>query len=107
VVEVPLEDNFSARRAGKREHAAEVGHLQRLSRPAARALVERAGLTVAAELEDPLPRAVHRFFANTAGQRASADAKWAVRAGIHRLAPGLARRVFTVHWGCLALPPES
>ncbi len=32
VVEVPLEANMSARRAGKREHAAEVGHLQRLDR---------------------------------------------------------------------------
>ncbi len=32
VVEVPLEANWSARRAGKREHAAEVGHLQRLDR---------------------------------------------------------------------------
>src|ERR1700689_401124 len=35
VVEVPLEANLSARRAGKREHALEVGHLQRLDRRAA------------------------------------------------------------------------
>ncbi len=32
LVEVPLEDNLSAKRASKREHAEEVGHLQRLSR---------------------------------------------------------------------------
>ena len=41
VVEVPLEANWSARRAGKREHAAEVGHLQRLDR-ARRARSRRA-----------------------------------------------------------------
>ncbi|HEX3452406.1 MAG TPA: class I SAM-dependent methyltransferase, partial [Solirubrobacteraceae bacterium] len=34
VVEVPLEANWSARRAGKRAHAAEVGHVQRLDRSA-------------------------------------------------------------------------
>ncbi len=32
VMEVPLESNLSARRASKREHAEEVGHLQRLDR---------------------------------------------------------------------------
>jgi SAM-dependent methyltransferase len=130
VVEVPLEDNLSARRAAKREHAAEVGHLQRLSREATRAIVARAGLRVAGELEDPLPLAVHRFLAaspdaadtaaaaaGAAGARASlladarsastqarATAKWALRAGLHRLAPGAARRLFTVHYACLCLP---
>ncbi|MGA7704507.1 MAG: class I SAM-dependent methyltransferase, partial [Solirubrobacteraceae bacterium] len=44
VMEVPLEANVSARRQSKREHAEEVGHLQRLDRRAARAIVARAGL---------------------------------------------------------------
>jgi len=105
VVEVPLEANWSARRAGKREHAAEVGHLQRLDRAGARELVARAGLSLVAEVEDPLPLEVHRFFADTRRTQASATAKWAVRAGLHRLAPTLARRVFTVHWACLSRSP--
>jgi SAM-dependent methyltransferase len=107
VVEVPLEANWSARRAVKREHAAEVGHLQRLDRAAVRAIVARAGLTVAAELEDPLPLAVHRFFATGAHAQAGATAKWALRASLHRLAPGLARRAFTVHYACLCLPARA
>jgi hypothetical protein len=107
VVEVPLEANWSARRAVKREHAAEVGHLQRLDRAAVRTIVARAGLTVAAELEDPLPLAVHRFFATGARAQAGATAKWALRASLHRLAPGLARRAFTVHYACLCLPARA
>ncbi len=107
VVEVPLEANWSARRAVKREHAAQVGHLQRLDRRAARAIVARAGLTIAAELEDPLPLEVHRFFATSARARASGTAKWALRSAVHRLAPALARRAFTVHYACLCLAPEA
>jgi SAM-dependent methyltransferase len=104
VLEVPLEANLSARRASRRDHAREVGHLQRLSRADARAIVARAGLAVAAELEDPLELAVHRFFAETRGARARASAKWALRATLHRLAPALARRLFTVHYAALCLP---
>jgi SAM-dependent methyltransferase len=104
VVEVPLEDNLSARRAGKREHADEVGHLQHLNRAAARAVVARAGLRVAGELEDPLPLEVHRFFASTPAAHAAALGKWGVRRGLHTLSPPLARRVFTVHYTCLCLP---
>lgn len=104
VMEVPLEQNVSARRASKREHAEEVGHLQRLDRAAAREIVARAGLRVASELEDPLPRSVHLFFATTPMARARTSAKWALRSGLHRLAPGLARRLFTVHYACLCLP---
>jgi SAM-dependent methyltransferase len=105
VVEVPLEENLSARRASKREHADEVGHLQRLSRTDAREIVARAGLRVVGELEDPLPLAVHRFLApHTSSARAKATAKWAVRAGLHRLAPPVARRLYTVHYACLCLP---
>ncbi len=104
VMEVPLEANLSARRASKREHASEVGHLQRLDRDDARAIVARAGLRIAGELEDPLPLSAHVFFATTALTRARGRAKWALRAGLHRLAPGLARRLFTVHYACLCLP---
>jgi SAM-dependent methyltransferase len=104
LVEVPLEANLSARRSSKREHAEEVGHLQRLSRARARLIVVRAGLRIACELEDPLPLAVHRFFAATPSARGLATAKWAVRAGLHRLAPSSARRLFTVHYACLCLP---
>lgn len=107
VVEVPLEDNLSARRERKREHADEVGHLQRLSRTAMRAIVASAGLRVAGELEDPLGREVHGFFARTHMARVRASLKWAVRAGLHRLAPPLARRMFTVHYACLCVPPTD
>ncbi len=105
ILEVPLEANLSAGRPGKREHANEVGHLQRLDRDGARAIVARAGLRVVDELEDPLPLDVHRFFASAPRARAAATAKWALRSGLHRLAPALARRLFTVHYACLCLPP--
>ncbi len=104
VMEVPLEDNLSARRASKREHAEEVGHLQRLDRAGARAIVRDAGLRVAGELDDPLPLRAHRFFAESPSARAGATAKWALRAGLHRTAPPLARRLFSVHYACLCLP---
>lgn len=106
IVEVPLEDNISAKRASKREHADKVGHLQRLSRDGARSIVTRAGLRIACELEDPLPHDVHRFFASTALARSAATAKWALRAGLHRLAPSTARRLFTVHYACLCVAVE-
>ncbi|HEY4428407.1 MAG TPA: class I SAM-dependent methyltransferase [Solirubrobacteraceae bacterium] len=105
--EVPLEANWSARRPRKREHATEVGHLQRLDLAAARAMIAGAGLSRAGELEDPLPLAVHRFFAATATGQAAASARWAVRASLHRASPGLARRLFTVHYACLCLPPAG
>jgi hypothetical protein len=104
LVEVPLEANLSARRGAKREHATEVGHLQRLDRQAVRRLAERAGLSIACELEDPLPLAVHRFFASTPAERAVAGAKWALRASVHRVSAPLARRAFTLHYACLCLP---
>jgi SAM-dependent methyltransferase len=106
LVEVPLEDNISARRASKRTHAEEVGHLQRLSRDGARLIVARAGLRIVRELEDPLPLAAHRFFAAGSSAQAAAAAKWALRTGLHRLAPSLARRLFTVHYACLCVVAE-
>jgi SAM-dependent methyltransferase len=107
VLEVPLEANWSARRAGKRAHSAEVGHLQRLDRAAIGDIVARAGLAVVGELEDPLPLEVHRFFATTPRQHIAGGVKWAVRSGLHRLLPGLARRAFTVHYACLCRPPAA
>ncbi len=104
VMEVPLEANLSARREGKREHADEVGHLQRLSRDSARAIVGRAGLRVAGELEDALPLEAQRFFARTRAQKVAAAGKWGTRSTLHLLAPPLARRLFTVHYACLCLP---
>jgi ubiquinone/menaquinone biosynthesis C-methylase UbiE len=104
VIEVPLEDNVSAKRASKREHAEEIGHLQRLSREAARTIVQRAGLRVVSEIDDPLPLRAHRFFAGSAAERATATVKWAIRATLHRLAPSLARRLFTVHYAAICMP---
>jgi ubiquinone/menaquinone biosynthesis C-methylase UbiE len=108
VVEVPLERNLSARRAAKREHAEEIGHLQQLNRASMRVVVARAGLRIEAELEDPLPLAVHTFFAQGPRARAGAATKWLTRSALHRGAPALARRLFTVHYACLVTrPPVS
>ena len=108
LVEVPLEANWSARRAGKREHAAEVGHLQRLDRRAIREIVARAGLSIVAELEDPLPLEVHRFFAATLARARHRDRQvgCAQRPSPPRSAAGPAR-LFTVHYACLCLPPDG
>jgi ubiquinone/menaquinone biosynthesis C-methylase UbiE len=103
VLEVPLEANLSASRAAKREGAAEIGHLQALDRPAVRSLVESAGMSVRAELLDPLPLEVHTFFAPAGAPRARATAKAAVRRGLFTLSPGLAERAFTLHYACLAV----
>ena len=104
VFEVPLEANWSARRPAKRHHAEEIGHLQRLGRREARQIAADAGLDLVAELQDPLPLSVHRFFAGDRRARVTATAKWGVRAGADRLAPPLARRLFTVHYACLLVP---
>ena len=104
VVEVPLEANLSARRGSKRVHAEEIGHLRSLDRAGARAIVADAGLLLAAELDDPLPLEVHLFFARGASRRARGYLKWGIRSGLHRLAPPLARRLFTLHYAALCLP---
>jgi SAM-dependent methyltransferase len=108
-VEVPLETNMSARRSGKRAHAAQIGHLQSFDRGAVRELVRRSGLSLLGELEDPLPLAVHRFFARGMRGHALMMIKWALRTSLHRLMPGLARRLFTVHYACLCTrsPPAA
>lgn len=107
VCEVPLERNWSARRPSRRARARAVGHLQRLDRDAARALVAAAGLELLAELEDSLPLTVHTFFARDAPARAAGAARWALRAGLHRALPPVARRLFTVHYACLVVRPGA
>ncbi|HEY1834672.1 MAG TPA: class I SAM-dependent methyltransferase [Solirubrobacteraceae bacterium] len=107
VIEVPLEANLSASRRGKREHAAEVGHLHSLDRADARSIAREAGLVVRAELEDPLSREVQLFFADDTAARTRANLRWATRAGLHRMLPDLARRLFTVHYAALCTPPDS
>jgi hypothetical protein len=57
-------------------------------------LAADTGLRVARELSDALPLEVHRF-------HGGGRAKWAVRAGTLRIAPPLARRLFTVHHAAL------
>jgi SAM-dependent methyltransferase len=106
-VEVPLEANVSARRRSKRAGAAEIGHVQRLDRAAARALVAQAGLSVAQELEDPLPLRAALFFAAGPARRAAAAAKWALRRTLHAAVPPLARRAFTIHYACVCVPAGS
>ena len=104
VIEVPLEDNRSAKRPSRRAIAAEVGHVQVLSRESMRALMEEAGLRVTGERSDPLERAAHTFHAKGAKQQASAHAKWLTRAGLHAISPPLARRFFTVHYAACGVP---
>ena len=94
VVEVPLEDNLSARRPAKAAEARRIGHLQRFSRADIRRIAADAGLRVTGELSDALPLEVHRF-------HGGGRLKWAVRAGLLRVAPPLARRLFTVHHAAL------
>jgi SAM-dependent methyltransferase len=94
VVEVPLEDNLSARRPAKVAEAQRIGHLQRFSRADVHRIAADAGLRVAGELSDSLPLEVHRF-------HGGGRAKWAVRAAALRVAPPLARRLFTVHHAAL------
>jgi SAM-dependent methyltransferase len=105
IVEVPLEDNRSARRPDKREEAARIGHLHFFDRAAVRSLIADAGLERQAELTDPLPYAHHAFFADGFGARGAAFAKWATRAGAHRLFPETAQTLFTVHYAVLARRP--
>jgi SAM-dependent methyltransferase len=105
VVEVPLEDNRSASSARAQRGREAVGHLHRFSRADIHALASSAGLRVAGELADPLPREVHTFWAVGASGRARALAKAAVRRGAFTAAPAMAERLFTVHYAALLLPP--
>lgn len=107
IVEVPLEANISARRASKRLGAEAIGHLQALDRGAVRELVKQAGLQVAADLSDPLPRAVHGYFAETTTARARAHLKAAARRMLFTLAPRSTEKLFTVHYACACVSLEG
>lgn len=104
IVEVPLEDNLSASRASAQAGRDAIGHLHRFSRADISALAQDAGLTVAADLADPLPLAVHVFFAETPAQRAKAALKASIRRSLFALAPRAAERAFTLHYAALCLP---
>jgi SAM-dependent methyltransferase len=104
IVEVPLERNASAVRASKRDAAQEIGHVQTLDRAAVGAMVEDAGLRIAADLLDPLPAAVHLHSARTTRERAMALAKAGVRRGLFRASPAAAERAFTLHYACACVP---
>ena len=96
LVEVPLEDNRSARRPAKKKLSEEAGHLHAFNRADVLRLVTQAGLQPRGELTDPLPYEHHAFFAGAS----KGAIKWAVRAAAHRV--GAAERLFTVHYAVLA-----
>lgn len=104
VVEVPLEDSRSASRPSARRASEAIGHLHRFNRADVRGLCSTAGLSVAAEVSDPLPLAVHAFFADTLAARAKAGAKALVRRALFAASARAAERAFTVHYACLAVP---
>jgi SAM-dependent methyltransferase len=104
IVEVPLERNASGGRPDKRSSSEAIGHLRALDRDAVRRLVEDAGMRVAGDLLDPLPREVHTFFASTPVDQARGLAKAAVRRGLFRVSPGAAERAFTLHYACACVP---
>lgn len=104
VVEVPLEGNRSASRPSARKASEAIGHLHRFNRGDVRELCASAGLRVAAELSDPLPLALHAFFAETVAARAKASAKALLRRTVFLASARAAERAFTVHYACLAVP---
>jgi SAM-dependent methyltransferase len=104
VVEVPLEDNRSASRASVERGREELGHLHRFSRTDVRELAARTRLRVAGELADPLPAAIHTFWADGLAARSTALAKAALRRRLFAAAPAAAERSFTVHYACLLVP---
>jgi SAM-dependent methyltransferase len=96
IVEVPLEDNRSARRPAARRLSEAAGHLHAFNRADVRRLVREAGMTVRDEISDPLPYEMVSFFSGVTKGRL----KWATRTALHRF--GVAERLFTVHYAVLA-----
>ena len=96
IVEVPLEDNRSARRPAARRLSDAAGHLHALNRSDVRRLAKEAGMTVRDEISDPLPYEMVSFF----GGRTKGAVKHAVRVAAHKA--GVAERLFTVHYAVLA-----
>jgi SAM-dependent methyltransferase len=107
IVEVPLEDNRSASRPAAERGREELGHVHRFSRHDVRELASRAGLSMARELADPLPAAIHTFWAAGPQARARAVAKAALRRSLFNMAPVAAERAFTLHYACLLVPSEE
>lgn len=103
IVEVPLEDNLSARRPHARQLSRAAGHLHRFGRSEIRGLLQAAGWEPRGEILDPLPVAVHTFGARTPAATAKGYAKWAVRAAISALPP-LGERLITLHYAVIATP---
>lgn len=104
IVEVPLEDNLSASRASAQAGRDAIGHIHRFARADIDRLATSAGLRVAADLADPLPFAIHSFFATTAAARARSALKASARRALFTVAPPLAERAFTLHYAALCLP---
>ena len=104
LVEVPLEDNQSAKRPRKRAEALRIGHIQVFSRADVHALAAGAGLRVVAERTDPLPYEHHTFFATDAAGRLKGGLKWVARTGLWRVAPRAAEQLFTLHHAALLAP---
>ncbi|HET8758791.1 MAG TPA: class I SAM-dependent methyltransferase [Solirubrobacteraceae bacterium] len=96
LVEVPLEDNRSARRPAKKRLSEEAGHLHAFSRARVLRLVREANLHPRAEMTDPLPYEHHAFSAGAL----RGGAKWLTRAALHRA--GVAERLITLHYAVLA-----
>ena len=96
LVEVPLEDNRSARRPAKRKLSEEAGHLHAFNRADVLRLVKQAGLEPRGELTDPLPYEHHAFFSGAA----KGAVKWAARQAMHKT--GVAERLITLHYAVLA-----
>jgi SAM-dependent methyltransferase len=103
VVEVPLEENRSASRPAAEEGRRAIGHVHRFNRGDVHVLCAAAGLHPVAELSDPLPYAVHAYFAQGAAGRAKAAAKTVVRRALFTASTKAAERAFTVHYACLAV----
>jgi SAM-dependent methyltransferase len=96
IVEVPLEDNRSARRPAARRLSEAAGHLHAWNRTDVRRLLRSAGLTARHELADALSYEQVSFFAGAT----KGAAKYVVRTTAMKL--GIAERLFTVHYAVLA-----
>ena len=107
VLEVPLEDNRSASRPAAEAGRRKIGHLHRFSRAAVHRLARDAGLRVAGELSDPLPLAVHVYFADSTRARAKGLAKAAARRALFAASARLAERAFTLHYACLCVSAQA
>jgi SAM-dependent methyltransferase len=102
LVEVPLEDNLAGRRPAHRAESERIGHVHQFNRRMVHGLLDAAGLEVAAELSDPLPREHHAFFARDRAARTRAALKWAARTALWKVAGG--EKWFTVHYAVVTGP---